>query len=214
MPVGGGGAWPGFEIDHSEPSGSRVAISRAGRRPRAHKAARPGAAARATGANLVGPGSQVREPAATHSPDQSSRRRLCSGHRMACPPARRPRRELRSARRFEARPCPAGPAPPVLSLVRGRIVFRLFSASPRSTARPCRPRAARVEPGSSFAHSPPRPSQGRSRGRPTVRRIGLMYVFGPVFAPQWRMSDPSSTTPICCPLATLSPTLTEAVTGR
>ena len=40
-PVGGGGAWPGFEIDHSEPSGSRVAISRAGRRPRAHQAARP-----------------------------------------------------------------------------------------------------------------------------------------------------------------------------
>ena len=163
---------------------------------------------------VAGPGSQEREPAATHSPDQSSRRRLCSGHRMACPPARRPRRELRSARRFEARPGPAVPAPPVLSLVRGRIVFRLFSASPRSPARPCRPRAARVEPGSSFTHSPPRPSQGRSRGRPTVRRIGLMYVFGPVFAPQWRMSDPSSTTPICCPLATLSPTLTEAVTGR
>ena len=30
--VGGGRAWPGFEIDHSERS-SRVAISRAGRRP-------------------------------------------------------------------------------------------------------------------------------------------------------------------------------------
>ena len=28
VPVGGGGAWPGFEIDHSERS-SRVAISRA-----------------------------------------------------------------------------------------------------------------------------------------------------------------------------------------
>ena len=40
VPVGGGGAWPGFEIDHSEPLGSRVSISRAGRRPRAHKAAR------------------------------------------------------------------------------------------------------------------------------------------------------------------------------
>ena len=38
--VGGGRAWPGFEIDHSERS-SRVAISRAGRRPRAHQAARP-----------------------------------------------------------------------------------------------------------------------------------------------------------------------------
>ena len=32
--VGGGGAWPGFEVDHSEPLGSRVAIERAGRRPR------------------------------------------------------------------------------------------------------------------------------------------------------------------------------------
>ena len=41
VPVGGGGAWPGFEIDHAEPSGSRVLISRAGRRPRAHTAARP-----------------------------------------------------------------------------------------------------------------------------------------------------------------------------
>ena len=34
-PVGGGRAWPGFEIDHFEPLGSRVAISRAGRRPQA-----------------------------------------------------------------------------------------------------------------------------------------------------------------------------------
>ena len=41
VPVGGGGAWSGFEIDHSEPPGSRVAISRAGRRPPAHTAARP-----------------------------------------------------------------------------------------------------------------------------------------------------------------------------
>jgi len=44
VPVGGGRARAGLEIDHSEPSGSRVAISRAGRRPRAHKAARPHAA--------------------------------------------------------------------------------------------------------------------------------------------------------------------------
>ena len=34
---GRGKAWPGFEIDHSEPLGSRVAISRAGRRPRRTK---------------------------------------------------------------------------------------------------------------------------------------------------------------------------------
>ena len=39
VPVGGGRAWPGFEIDHSERS-SRVAISRAGRRPPARTAAR------------------------------------------------------------------------------------------------------------------------------------------------------------------------------
>ena len=41
VPEGGGRARAGLEIDHSEPSGSRVAISRAGRRPRAHTAARP-----------------------------------------------------------------------------------------------------------------------------------------------------------------------------
>ena len=35
-----------------------------------------------------------------------------SVRREACPPARRPRRELRSARRLEARPGPAGLAPP------------------------------------------------------------------------------------------------------
>ena len=34
--VGGGGAWPGFEVDRSEPSGSRVAIERAGHRPRTY----------------------------------------------------------------------------------------------------------------------------------------------------------------------------------
>ena len=33
--------------------------------------------------------------------------RQISGRRVACPPARRPRRELRSARRLEARPGPA-----------------------------------------------------------------------------------------------------------
>ena len=41
VPVGGGRARAGLEIDHSEPSGSRVAISRAGLRPPAHTAARP-----------------------------------------------------------------------------------------------------------------------------------------------------------------------------
>ena len=46
VPVGGGRARAGLEIDHSEPSGSRVAISRAGRRPPAHTAAGPHKAAR------------------------------------------------------------------------------------------------------------------------------------------------------------------------
>ena len=41
VPVGGGRARAGLEIDHSEPSGSRVAISRAGRRPPALRATRP-----------------------------------------------------------------------------------------------------------------------------------------------------------------------------
>ena len=40
VPVGGGRARVGLEIDHSEPSGSRVAISRAGCRPPARTAAR------------------------------------------------------------------------------------------------------------------------------------------------------------------------------
>jgi len=44
-PVGGGGAWPGFEIDHSERS-SCVAISRAGRRPQAQPAGSSGQASR------------------------------------------------------------------------------------------------------------------------------------------------------------------------
>ena len=38
--VGGGGAWPCFEIDHSEPLSSRVAIERAGRRPRTQKSSK------------------------------------------------------------------------------------------------------------------------------------------------------------------------------
>ena len=54
VPVGGGWAWPGFEIDHSEPPGSRVAISRAGRRPPAHTAARPNNTGHAAAGNLSG----------------------------------------------------------------------------------------------------------------------------------------------------------------
>ena len=40
-PVGGGEAWPGFEIDHSEPKARVWLFERAGRRPRAHQAAGP-----------------------------------------------------------------------------------------------------------------------------------------------------------------------------
>jgi len=57
VPVGGGRAWPGFEIDHSERS-SRVAISRAGRRPPAHTAAGPSGARNTRGAT-----SNARTPA-------------------------------------------------------------------------------------------------------------------------------------------------------
>ena len=53
VPVGGGWAWPGFEIDHSERS-SRVAISRAGRRPPAHTAARHNNTGHAAAGNLSG----------------------------------------------------------------------------------------------------------------------------------------------------------------
>ena len=43
---------------------------------------------------------------------RSAHHRQTSVRREACPPAHRPRRELRSARRLEARPGPAGLAPP------------------------------------------------------------------------------------------------------
>ena len=65
MPVGGGRARAGLEIDHSEPSGSRVAISRAGRRPPAHTAAGPHKAARPDKSGPTAPGTPV---GATSSP--------------------------------------------------------------------------------------------------------------------------------------------------
>ena len=39
--MGGGKAWPGFEIDHSEPKARVWLFERAGRRPRVHQAAGP-----------------------------------------------------------------------------------------------------------------------------------------------------------------------------
>ena len=47
-------ARPGFEIDHSEPPGSREAISRAGRRRPAHTAARPNKTGHVAAGNLSG----------------------------------------------------------------------------------------------------------------------------------------------------------------
>ena len=53
VPVGGGRARAGLEIDHSERS-SRVAISRAGRRPPAHTAAGPHKASQRSARNTSG----------------------------------------------------------------------------------------------------------------------------------------------------------------
>ena len=71
--VGGGRAWPGFEIDHSERS-SRVAISRAGRRPPAHTAARPNKTSHAA----AGPGRALSRRAEHHQPRMPN---WCGGHR-------------------------------------------------------------------------------------------------------------------------------------
>ena len=60
--------------------------------------------------------------------------RLISGRRESCPPASRPRRELRSARRLEARPCP--PVPPAPSAPAAPCCCVWLSASSRSPARP------------------------------------------------------------------------------
>ena len=67
--------------------------------------------------------------------------RQISGRRVACPPARRPRRELRSARRLEARPGPAGPAAASNRAGLGARVLPLAPPPPNGTAPwPCRPR--------------------------------------------------------------------------
>ena len=73
VPVGGGRAWPGFEIDHSERS-SRVAISRAGRHPPAHTAARPNKTSHAA----AGPGRALSRRAEHHQPRMPN---WCGGHR-------------------------------------------------------------------------------------------------------------------------------------
>ena len=73
VPVGDGRAWPGFEIDHSERS-SRVAISRAGRHPPAHTAARPNKTSHAA----AGPGRALSRRAEHHQPRMPN---WCGGHR-------------------------------------------------------------------------------------------------------------------------------------
>ena len=52
-------------------------------------------------------------------------RRQISDRREACPPARRPRRELRSARRLEARPGPA-----VLAAASNRAALGMLQLGP------------------------------------------------------------------------------------
>ena len=79
--VGDGRAWPGFEIDHSERS-SRVAISRAGRHPPAHTAARPNKTSHAA----AGPGRALSRRAEHHQPRMPN---WCGGHRRARPRCRR-----------------------------------------------------------------------------------------------------------------------------
>ena len=72
--------------------------------------------------------------------------RQTSVRREACPPAHRPRRELRSARRLEARPGPAGLAPPSdrATMTTGTATSIPTSFARHTTARPpCGARPAR-----------------------------------------------------------------------
>ena len=91
VPVGGGRARAGLEIDHSEPSGSRVAISRAGRRPPAHTAARPIKASHAAAGTPAGSRAGRRPPAHTAARPHSRARRRPQ-HRVkgqnVCPESR------------------------------------------------------------------------------------------------------------------------------
>ena len=103
--------------------------------------------------------------------------RLLSGRRVACPPARRPRRELRSARRLEARPGPAGPA---------AASNRALALPPPSgtAARPCRPRGG-LQSSGAWCACPGPAAAHRHRGlapqaprRPPIGR-GLVRVCLP-----------------------------------
>ena len=81
--------------------------------------------------------------------------RLISGRRESCPPASRPRRELRSARRLEARPVPAGLA---AASNRARLVAVSGQAPPPPTGTAARPSGALHAGGTCVAWtSPARP---------------------------------------------------------
>ena len=97
-PVGGGRARAGLESDHSERS-SRVAISRAGRRPRAHQAARPHAAPHAHGAPAPHANGWGTSRHPTRQRPSFNKRSLCRQRLrradLGGPAARQPRRDQR-----------------------------------------------------------------------------------------------------------------------
>ncbi len=135
VPVGGGRARAGLEIDHSERS-SRVAISRAGRRPPAHTAARPNKTGPAAAGDLSGQqatrrpehpwGNKQHETARPHRGPGGSRIRPLGGSQRLfqriCVPAA-PRRSQASTTRA------AMPASADLPHVRGSYCF-LMPTSP------------------------------------------------------------------------------------
>ena len=85
--------------------------------------------------------------------------RLISGRRESCPPASRPRRELRSARRLVVRPGPAGLA---AASNRARLAWLSPGLVP-SVPRTSRPRVPRRSP-LPGARRGPRPSRTASSG--------------------------------------------------
>ena len=123
VPVGGGRAWPGFEIDHSERS-SRVAISRAGRRPPAPRPGPPLVPAAPRQA-------QQRCPASRWPPvGRGSVPICCPARSCRCPPAPRqflPVSSTPVVRRHHRPPAPRpGPQPhkQTLNNVRTRPVVQ------------------------------------------------------------------------------------------
>ena len=71
-PVGGGKAWSGFEIDHSEPKARVWLFERAGRRPRAHQAAGPSKANPSGARKTAGAHSNKHNNGGTSLPERPS----------------------------------------------------------------------------------------------------------------------------------------------